>query len=56
MKNNWSLTPNNLGLYILTLNSAEGEDKIWVDEKELAELKTFLNALNLPLNENELPL
>lgn len=51
----WSLTTNGMGLYTLTLISTEGEDKIWVDENELIQLKQFLASLDLPL-ENDLPL
>ena len=52
----WTLSPNGLGLYILTLEGTEGTDKIWVTEEELAKLKMFLNSMEIPQPEGELPL
>ena len=52
----WTLSPNGLGLYILTLEGLEGVDKLWLDEEELVKLRDYLNTLGLPLNLNELPL
>lgn len=54
-QNNWSLTPNGKGLFILTLEGPEGTDKLWIDQDELIALKQYLNVLDLPL-ENDLPL
>lgn len=52
----WTLLPNGKGLYILTLAGSEGTDKIWVSDEELGKLKLFLNTIEVPLPENELPL
>ena len=55
-QNSWSLTENGKGLYILTLDGEEGVDKVWVSSDELISLKQFLSSLDLPLDQNDLPL
>lgn len=52
----WRLTPNGKGLYILTLDSTEGSEKIWLNEEELTALKQYLNLLDLSVNPDDLPL
>ena len=54
--NNWSLQQNGKGLYILTLSSNEGTEKMWVSDDELFNLKLLLNSLEIPFPANELPL
>ena len=55
-ESNWKLLPNGKGLYILTLEGFEGVDKIWITDEELGKLKMFLNSIEIPQPENELPL
>jgi hypothetical protein len=55
-ESNWKLLPNGKGLYILTLEGLEGVDKMWVSDEELGKLKMFLNSIEIPQPENELPL
>lgn len=52
----WTLTPNGLGLFILTITGPEGTDKMWLDTDELIKLKLFLSTVDVPLPEGELPL
>ena len=44
------------GLYILTLDGPEGQDKVYLDQEELGKLKLLLNSIEIPLPNNELPL
>lgn len=44
------------GLYILTLDGPEGQDKVYLDQEELSKLKLLLNSMEIPLPNNELPL
>lgn len=51
----WSLV-NKGDLYTIKLTDLEGSESITATTEQLQELLGFLNSLNLPLNENELPL
>ena len=44
------------GLYILTLDGPEGQDKVYLDQEELSKLKLLLNSIEIPLPNEELPL